>query len=130
MKEVTREFTVRITELVQTAPDDDPRTKFFAEVVDDGEALGCGYGEFAVEAVSNAVANGVSDDTGREVSQRLPVFRFTVAVAAASQDEADRVIDERLSFDEDYGFSYELDWRFEGETHRTLADDEKNRRGE
>lgn len=37
-------------------------------------------------------------------------FRYTVTVDAATQDEADTVMAERLAHDEDYGFDYTVGW--------------------
>lgn len=38
-------------------------------------------------------------------------FRYTTTVTAATGDEADQVMAERLGPDEDYGFEYRLDYR-------------------
>lgn len=59
----------------------------------------------------------------------MPTFRYTVAVTAESKEQANTVMDERLRPDENYGFAYQLDHRFERETTRTLADDERNQKG-
>jgi hypothetical protein len=37
-------------------------------------------------------------------------FSYTVTVTAATKEEADQVIAERISFDEDYGFDYRIGW--------------------
>lgn len=37
-------------------------------------------------------------------------FRYTVTVSAATEDEADQVIAERIGYDEDYGFNYQIGW--------------------
>ncbi len=39
-------------------------------------------------------------------------FMYTVRVDASSEAEADQVMAERLDHDEDYGFSYAIDYRF------------------
>lgn len=42
-------------------------------------------------------------------------FKFTVLVKAANRKEAERVMGERILFDEDYGFPYEI--RVAGTVH-------------
>lgn len=37
-------------------------------------------------------------------------FHFGVTVTAATESQAEQVMAERLGYDEDYGFSYELGW--------------------
>ena len=37
-------------------------------------------------------------------------YHAVVEVQAETQEEADQVFIERLGFDEDYGFPYELEW--------------------
>ncbi len=40
----------------------------------------------------------------------MPTFTYLVTIDCADADEANVVIGERLGFDEDYGFSYTLDF--------------------
>lgn len=37
-------------------------------------------------------------------------FTYTVTVSAATEEEADQVIAERIGYDEDYGFDYGIGW--------------------
>lgn len=41
----------------------------------------------------------------------LPMHEFVVTIAGCSREEAEQVLNERLSHDEDYGFDYEIGWR-------------------
>lgn len=36
--------------------------------------------------------------------------KFVVTVSGCSYDEAVTVMGERISYDEDYGFEYQIDW--------------------
>ncbi len=38
----------------------------------------------------------------------MPVYNYLVKVQAATREEADQVMQERIEFDEDYGFSYTI----------------------
>lgn len=38
-------------------------------------------------------------------------FKYTVTVWANSKEEATKVMQERICFEEDYGFEYELNYR-------------------
>ena len=40
----------------------------------------------------------------------MTAFTYTVTITCKSQADAERVIGERLGFDEDYGFEYTLDF--------------------
>ena len=40
----------------------------------------------------------------------MNTYDYTVKVQAASRNEADQVMGERLAFDEDYGFFYTVEW--------------------
>lgn len=44
-------------------------------------------------------------------STRPPDFTYTVTVTAQRKAQADQVMAERISYDEDYGFSYALNYR-------------------
>lgn len=37
-------------------------------------------------------------------------YRFLVTVVAETHDQAVEVMDERILYNEDYGFPYEVDW--------------------
>ena len=37
-------------------------------------------------------------------------FRFVVTVQAETEDQAKQVMDERVYYDEDYGFDYQINW--------------------
>ena len=37
-------------------------------------------------------------------------YKFIVTVDAETKEQADRVMQERIGFDEDYGFDYSIDW--------------------
>ena len=42
----------------------------------------------------------------------LGVYRYVVTVTCGSREQADRVMTERILHDEDYGFTYEIDWEW------------------
>lgn len=48
--------------------------------------------------------------TSRRSRRDMDEYVFTVVVSAHSREEAIRVIGERICFDEDYGFEYEIDY--------------------
>lgn len=65
------------------------------------------------------IETGVTDREITDVLGDRPVtgqtqdtasFRYWVTVDAATQEEADQVMSERLNPDEDYGFDYTLGW--------------------
>ena len=43
-----------------------------------------------------------------EGHDRMRKHRFTVVIEAATEDQAETVMNERLGYDEDYGFQYRL----------------------
>ena len=40
------------------------------------------------------------------------IYNFSVDIDADSKEEAERVMNERLLHDEDYGFPYSVDWKW------------------
>lgn len=42
----------------------------------------------------------------------MPDFTYLVTVTAQTQEQADTVMQERILFDEDYGFDYRIDYEW------------------
>ena len=42
----------------------------------------------------------------------MPDYFYVVAIDAPTREKADRVITERISHEEDYGFDYTLSWHY------------------
>lgn len=57
------------------------------------------------------------------MAEEMREFKFTVKVKAATREQANRVMGERILFDEDYGFPYEL-W-VDGTVHNPSRDNPK-----
>lgn len=45
------------------------------------------------------------------MTAKVSDYEYIVTVTAASREEADQVMAERIGYDEDYGFFYRIDWR-------------------
>lgn len=41
------------------------------------------------------------------------MFKFVVEVECQTPEQADEVMQERIGYDEDYGFEYQIDWHTE-----------------
>ena len=49
----------------------------------------------------------------------MSVYTYTVQVVCDTQEQADQVMAERLGPDEDYGFTYQVMYRFDFLVHTT-----------